>query len=333
MVEVASEFDDSGVFEEILSEGTSHSRFNKFTEAISTQLHPSQIFQLPSHYWFLCTGVAFFFPAIFAFFAFAKPFFEAKWGLSESEAVFAISCYQFASVIGCPLFGCLLDGVGRNSVVLVVGSGGAFLMHLLLSLTSTIPPAAILFAFGLCHGMFVGAFQPTMPLVVDGHLLGLGFGLIGSLECVGIAFAPLAIGMLLDRATTAATDGVTGKHTTETSVEGYIWAEGVLLLSLAISVISCSIFLVLDLKLLNGVVFAKPPERVEIFRKKDLAQAEAEGKIRDQIEQKIRDAADNLIDAWEIESFAAESPRNALCELEELPNDSILIATSNNPPQ
>ena len=268
--------------------------WSKFVTLVTTQVSLGMLSQLPLHYWSLCLGVAAFFPAVFAFFSFAKPFLEAKWSLSESEAVFAVSCYQFASVLGCPVFGCLLDSVGRNSVALVIGSSGALLMHILLVSTSSIPPAVVLFVFGLCHGMFVGAFMPTMALVVDGALLGLGYGVIGSLECSGIALAPVIIGALLDAATTAEE----GSQHTHTSVGGYIKGEAVLILSLIVSASSCACFLVMDLKYLQGVVFAKPAERVELFRLKDAAQADADGREKEEMEQRIREAADALMAAF-----------------------------------
>ena len=269
----------------------------KLWNTLADRFHPKRFKKLNIAFWTACLASNFFFPAIFPFFAFAKPFFEVRWGISESTAVIAIAVYQSASVIGCPTFGLLSDSIGRNSVMLAVGSAGAFCMHFLLATTTTISPILILLCYGTFHGIFVGGFQPTPALLVNPEELGLAFGVIGALNCLGVSIAPAVVGYILDQNTKHVVLP-SGDVTTKTDVEGYISAEYVLLSFVAVSVIMSIAFLIADHKVLQGVVFASPAERVEIFRLKDAAHADAAGKEKEEMEQRIRDAADALMTAF-----------------------------------
>ena len=170
-------------------------------------------------------------------------------------------------------------------------------MHFLLATTTLIPPVVILFCYGTFHGIYVGGFQPIPALIVAPDELGLAFGVIGALNCLGVSVAPMITGYILDLNTQHVVLP-SGDVTTSTTVAGYIKAEYVLISFVVVSVVGSTLFFFADLKHLQGVVFAKPAERVEMFRLKDAAQADADGREKEEMEQRIREAADALMAAF-----------------------------------
>jgi MFS family permease len=177
-----------------------------------------------------------------------------------------------------------------------VGAVGAFCMHLLLA-TSFISPIMILLVYGSCHGLFLGALQPAVALLVNPDEVGLAFGIYSALNCLGVSLVPPIVGYILDK-NTQNVMLPSGDVTTKTDVNGYIQAEYVLLSFVGVSVLLSIVFLIADQKILQGVVFATPAERLEIFRLKDGAQAHADGNKKEEMEQRIRDTADALLTAY-----------------------------------
>ena len=233
---------------------------------------PSQIYNLSIQYWLLCAICVCLYGSDLPFIGFAKNFFQVKWDLSPTEAGLAMSVYQLVSAVSSPITGALIDKIGRHAFVLFI-SGALFAStHVILIWTSAVPPIVIMVMQGLFFSLMIPSLWPSVPIVVDPSLVAVGFGLMMSIQNIGIATIPLIVGSILDAhtpsddavnpssnsTTTAAPLGnltttttsapVLRKAAVDSTVEGYIAVEYVMLGIGAVGVALALVLIIYDLK-------------------------------------------------------------------------------------
>jgi MFS family permease len=153
---------------------------------------------------------------------FAIEYFQHAHGMSLAEASKINSVVFLAAAIATPLFGLLVDRIGRHAQLLVAGS-------LLLPLSFVCLASAGISLWvstallGVSFSMVPAVLWPAVPRVAAAALLGTAYGLMTMLQNAGLTLANLIAGYLNDRSGAGATH-----------VQGYaamLWFFG--LLSLA----------------------------------------------------------------------------------------------------
>jgi MFS family permease len=128
---------------------------------------------------------------------FAIEYFQNAHGLSLEQAG-AMNGYVFlAAIVATPLFGLLVDRVGRRSLFMAVGSlllMGVFPILLYTDWSLWISTALIGVAFSLVPAVL----WPSVPYLVEEERLGTAFGLMTMLQNIGLTGANLAAGALND---------------------------------------------------------------------------------------------------------------------------------------
>jgi MFS family permease len=174
-------------------------------------------------YWYIAGICVTFYAVILPFRStFAIEYFQHAHGMSLATASNLNSNVFLAAVIATPLFGLLVDRIGRHAQLLVAGS-----LLLPLSFVCLADAGVSLWLstvlLGVSFALVPAVLWPAVPRVVAAALLGTAYGLMTMLQNAGLGLANLIAGYLNDRG------GASAAH-----VQGYaamLWFFG--LLSLA----------------------------------------------------------------------------------------------------
>lgn len=170
-----------------------------------------------SSYWFVTLLCVTFYSAIFPFTALSTDFFNTKWGLpmtAGSEGGFLSQVFYnifhmfttaggtttiiiFASMVFAPVFGQIVDKVGRRASMMVVGSLLMVPAFLIMGFTM-VPPAVPMIMLGVSFVLVPAAMWPSIPLIVEKNRVGTAFGLTTMIQNFGLAAFPYLNGHLRD---------------------------------------------------------------------------------------------------------------------------------------
>jgi MFS family permease len=170
-----------------------------------------------SSYWYVTLLCVTFYSAIFPFTALSTDFFNTKWGLpmtAGSEGGFFSQVFYnifhmfttaggtttiiiFASMIFAPVFGQMVDRVGRRASMMVVGSILMVPAFLIMGFTM-VAPAFPMIMLGASFVLVPAAMWPSIPLLVEKNRVGTAFGLTTMIQNVGLAVFPVLNGFLRD---------------------------------------------------------------------------------------------------------------------------------------
>ncbi|RMF74243.1 MAG: MFS transporter [Acidobacteria bacterium] len=140
-----------------------------------------------------------FYSAIFPFQAFCPDLLHHKFGLSLEASGDLTSLIVWATILFTPLFGFVVDRVGRRATLMMLGSGILLVSHTLLALT-TIPPWLPIFALGIALSLVPAAMWPGVALVVSERRLGTAYGVMTSIQNLGMFAFPILAGRITDLA-------------------------------------------------------------------------------------------------------------------------------------
>ncbi len=169
------------------------------------------IFRYNISYW-LVVGLCFtFYSAIFPFRTFAIDFFTNKilaahGGVSASEAIrvlaheragFFNSLLPFSAMIATPLFGLLVDRVGKRAWFMMFGSLLLMPVYLMMAYTniSLLVPVSLM---GIAFSLIPAVMWPSVAYIVDQSRLGTAYALMTLIQQIGFFLLNLLIGTAND---------------------------------------------------------------------------------------------------------------------------------------
>ncbi len=171
------------------------------------------ILRFEMSYW-LVVGLCFtFYSAIFPFRTFAIDFFtnkilSAHGGLQAAEAVRVVSLEQagrlnsllpLAAMFATPLFGLLVDRVGKRALFMMLGSVLLMPVYLMMaySPTSLYVPVVMM---GIAFSLIPAVMWPSVAYIVDQSRLGTAYALMTLIQQIGFFLLNLMIGKANDYA-------------------------------------------------------------------------------------------------------------------------------------
>jgi MFS family permease len=169
------------------------------------------LYSFSPSYWYIVALCVVFYSTVFPFRAFAIYYFQQAHGLERDAAGMLSSLLPIAAMIATPLFGLLVDRIGKRSFFMAIGS--IILLPLFLIVTYappgpeiTIGSAAIpltlllvMLLLGLAFSLIPAVMWPSVAYIVEERRLGTGYALMTLCQQVGMAFVPWFIGFLNDR--------------------------------------------------------------------------------------------------------------------------------------
>jgi MFS family permease len=148
------------------------------------------MFRYSRSYWFI-VGLCFtFYSAIFPFRTFANKFFQhvhfatLPEGVANQTAGFFNSLLPLSAMIATPLFGLLVDKVGKRSLFMFFGSllvMPAYVLMLNPHITLWVPTVMM----GIAFSLIPAVMWPSVAYIVEEHRLGTAYALMSLIQQIG----------------------------------------------------------------------------------------------------------------------------------------------------
>ncbi len=143
------------------------------------------LFRFGKSYWFIVGLCVTFYSAVFPFRTFAVKFFIEAHGTSRELGGFLNSVIPQAAMIATPLFGLMVDKIGRRALFMFFGSVlliPVFMMMLPASGISLYVPIVML---GISFSLVPAIMWPSVAYIVEQNRLGTAYGLMTLCQQVG----------------------------------------------------------------------------------------------------------------------------------------------------
>ncbi len=195
------------------------SKIMNLREASSEEkIRLKEIRELPSSYWWIVILCLTFYSAIFPFTSLSTDFFHTKWKIplslqnGESGLIEALSSFfkgifttaggitsiiMIASAVLAPIFGRMVDKIGKRASILIFGSALMIPTYLIMGFTN-LYPAFPMIILGISFSLVPAALWPSVPVIVKEEKIGTAFGLMTMIQNFGLFLFPYLNGKLRD---------------------------------------------------------------------------------------------------------------------------------------
>ncbi len=151
-----------------------------------------------------------FYSAVFPFIKYAPDLLQNKFGLSMSFSSTMTSLVYFGTIVFTPFFGWIADKKGKSATMMIFGSLLLIIVHLTLSLTR-LTPYIPMFLLGMAFSLIPATMWPSVAKIVDEPKLGTAYGLMFSIQNIGLWAFPILIGTVLDKSNPGVTPELIAK--------------------------------------------------------------------------------------------------------------------------
>lgn len=145
----------------------------------------------------------FFYCCVISFKKFGTSIIIPRFSLDDSTASVMISMIAFAPVLFTPLFGALVDKVGKATTWMIIGAVLVLCSHLIIGFAPGVPfygYAAIVF-LGIGYSLVPSAMWPTVPKIIPEKNLGTAYSMIYWIQNMGMLLVPIIVGHIMKKNT------------------------------------------------------------------------------------------------------------------------------------
>ncbi len=165
----------------------------------------SDIWKFGMSYWYIVALCITFYSAIFPFQTFAVKFFMEAHGTSREMGGFLSSMLTLFAMIATPLFGLMVDKIGKRSLFMMFGSILLVPVYLMMAY-SHIPLYVPMAMMGIAFSLIPGIMWPSVSYLVEESKLGTAYGLMTLIQNIGLAGFNFLIGWANDFSAASATN-------------------------------------------------------------------------------------------------------------------------------
>jgi MFS family permease len=138
-----------------------------------------------------------FYSAVFPFMKYAPDLMINKYLVDATLAGSIASILPFGTLIFTPIFAWICDNKGYSASLMLLGSGLIILVHLLFAFTY-INPFIPMFILGIGFSLVPAAMWPAVAKIVVTSKIGTAYGLMFTIQAIGLMVFPWLIGYILD---------------------------------------------------------------------------------------------------------------------------------------
>jgi MFS family permease len=149
-------------------------------------------------FWYITGLCLTFYAAVFPFRSFAIKFFQEGYGMTRPEAGRLNAFLPQAAMIATPLFGLLIDKVGKRALFMAIGSLIIVPAYLLMLPSLHITPYVSMSLIGIAFSLIPAVMWPSVAYLVDEKKLGTAYALMGLIQQAGVAVIDESIGWFND---------------------------------------------------------------------------------------------------------------------------------------
>lgn len=139
-----------------------------------------------------------FYSAVFPFLSFSSDFFLNKFGFSLEQSGDISAFLPIGTTIFTPLFGLFVDRRGKSATLMIYGSLLLLIVHLTFAFTY-VTPYLLMIILGIAFSLVPASMWPAVAKMVDEKRIGTAYGLMFSIQNIGLWIFPILAGVLLDR--------------------------------------------------------------------------------------------------------------------------------------
>lgn len=160
------------------------------------------VLKFPSIYWQLTTHVAFFYMGMNSFHTIAGGMAQSRFGLDVTEAGKLLCVPILCSIIVCPIFGLIIDRVGRYAMFSFMASVIQVIGFIIITcLPQTASKYWLYFCFtvyGTGNAIFVTSFWPCVKFIIPKGFTTTAYGLIFCIQDAMMFLGPILAGLVVD---------------------------------------------------------------------------------------------------------------------------------------
>lgn len=138
-----------------------------------------------------------FYAAFFPFLKYAPDFFLNKYSVSQETSGDITFWLPIGTVLFTPVFGWLVDNRGRAASLMILGSLILIAVHLTFAFTHA-NPYILCILLGIAFSLVPAAMWPSVARIVSENRLGTAYGIMFSLQNLGLFAIPILAGYVLD---------------------------------------------------------------------------------------------------------------------------------------
>lgn len=173
------------------------SKFEMGSAGTTDKVVFSDLWKFGRSYWFIVALCITFYSGIFPFQTFAVKFFMDVHGATRELGGFLSSMLTLFAMIATPLFGLLVDRIGKRALFMMFGSLLLIPVYLIMAYSqiSLYVPMAMM---GIAFSLIPAIMWPSVAYIVEENKLGTAYGLMTLIQNVGLAGFNLLIGWAND---------------------------------------------------------------------------------------------------------------------------------------
>lgn len=157
----------------------------------------SDLFRFSRSFWLVVLLCVTFYSAIFPFRSFAIKFFIESWELTRQAAGQYNSVLPLAAMIATPLFGLLVDKIGKRALFMAAGS--FLLMPVYLMMAYHVTPLWVpIIMMGIAFSLIPAVMWPSVAYIVEERRLGTAYAVMTLIQQIGVAGMNWMIGQAND---------------------------------------------------------------------------------------------------------------------------------------
>jgi len=157
----------------------------------------ADLFRFPKSYWYVVLLCVTFYSAIFPFQTFAVKFFIEGHGTTREFGGFLSSLITLFAMVFTPLFGLLVDRVGKRALFMMWGSLLLVPVYLMMAY-SNVPLLVPMAMMGIAFSLVPAVMWPAVAYLVEEGRLGTAYGLMTMIQNIGLFGFNMMIGWAND---------------------------------------------------------------------------------------------------------------------------------------
>lgn len=154
------------------------------------------------HFILIALLCVFFYCCVISFRKFATAILMPRFGIDSETASWMVAMIPFFTLVFAPLFGAMVDKVGRGTKIMIVGSALILVAHLTVAFAPGIPALgfAAIGILGLGYSLVPAAMWPSIPKIIPENKLGTAFSMMYWVQNIGLFLTPIVVGNIIEKA-------------------------------------------------------------------------------------------------------------------------------------
>lgn len=165
----------------------------------------SELWRFDKTYWYVVGLCVTFYSVMFPFRRFANIFFVDAHGASQEQAAFMNGLLPLTAMFATPLFGLLVDKIGKRALLMTIGSLLLFPVFLVMAYTR-LPLAVPVMLLGVSFSLVPAILWPSVAYLVDEKRLGSAYAMMTFCQQIGWGIMSWGIGKVNDLSSASATN-------------------------------------------------------------------------------------------------------------------------------